>query len=170
MLATYRFVVNGDYWRTERKRYERQRPFALRRNIMPVLALLSLAFGFFMLWLQDNESASNLAPKVLGIAFLITFLLETLRVVTNLRIQKRLSKATSETLCTLSEEGVSIQQEIAQTKLAWSYYLRAVRYADGLLLMRGMTRLWLPDSALDGATPKEATDLVQSKTKLRHVA
>jgi hypothetical protein len=171
MAPTYRFIVDFDYWLIGRKRVLSQRSFVFR----PIGLLVPISLALFA-WLRfrsaDVRAGDELGATILGWGLFAISLLLLGRTLLHWRAKKAFAKADArETTCVLSEEGISIEGPLAQSKEAWSLYPRALRFSDGILLMRSeRSRLWLPDSALHGASPKEVTDLVQSKTRLRHVA
>ncbi len=68
----------------------------------------------------------------------------------------------------MAETGITITG-IGQGSFAWSVYSRAVRFPDGVLLVRKGAARWLPDSALKSGTVEEAMALVSSKLPTRTI-
>lgn len=70
---------------------------------------------------------------------------------------------------TLSEEGVTGHGKHGESIQYWTTYPRAVRFSDGILLLRRGVIRWLPDSAISEGSGKEATKLIASKIAIRRL-
>jgi hypothetical protein len=70
---------------------------------------------------------------------------------------------------TMSEAGLDASGPHVQGKWDWAAYPSAVRYPDGIMLLRRGVIRWLPDSALLVGTPEEATALARSRSALREL-
>ena len=82
-----------------------------------------------------------------------------------IRLKYRLRRRSgfgSETSYSMAETGITITGT-GQGSFAWSVYSRAVRFPDGVLLVRKGAVRWLPDGALKSGTVEEAMALVSSK-------
>ncbi|MGH8260235.1 MAG: hypothetical protein ACREUG_11145, partial [Steroidobacteraceae bacterium] len=62
----------------------------------------------------------------------------------------------------LSKSGIRISQKSLNGHYPWAIYARAVRFADGILLLKRGAMRWLPDSALQSGTVDEALALVHA--------
>jgi hypothetical protein len=69
----------------------------------------------------------------------------------------------------VSSEGLFASGPHVQGKWNWPAY-PAVRYSDGILLLRCGVIRWLPDSALLVGTPTDATAVARSKSVLRELS
>jgi hypothetical protein len=170
MNATYRFTPDVRYYFASRRRFERQRPLLLRQPVGSLLSVLPILILWFVLWLVNPE-----LERAVRYLFAFGFAIYAVALVAMQgflywRVKANESKFTEMTL-TLSEDGVSVSDAITQSKIAWEAYPRAVRFHDGMMLLRTrFHRIWLPDSALQGATPQEVAELVRSRVPLQHVA
>ena len=61
--------------------------------------------------------------------------------------------------------------EDSQSHAEWSAYDHALRYVDGLMLMRmkNLPMLWLPDSSLVNGSPEEVASFVAKRLRLNVV-
>ena len=170
MNATYRFTPDLRYYFVSRRRYERQRPFLLRQPVGSLLSALPILILWFVLWLVNPELEGAVRYLfVFGLAIYAGALV-TMQGLLYWWIKANESKFTQLTL-TLSEDGISVGDAITQSKMAWKAYPHAARFHDGMMLWRTrFNRIWLPDSALQGATPEEVAELVRSRVPLRRVA
>jgi hypothetical protein len=75
----------------------------------------------------------------------------------------------SEACYSLSDSGGTIEQQSGATSFPWTMYRRAVRFSDGILLVRTGAIRWLPDQSLETGSIEEAMALVRSKLPLRIV-
>lgn len=69
----------------------------------------------------------------------------------------------------MSEAGLGASGPHVQGKWDWAAYPSAVRYPDGIMLIRRGVIRWLPDSALLVGTPEEATALARARSALREL-
>jgi hypothetical protein len=69
----------------------------------------------------------------------------------------------------LSEAGLEASGSNGHSVVKWNAYPRSVRYSDGILLARGGSIRWLPDSALEEGSIEEAIALVRAKTSFRSI-
>jgi hypothetical protein len=70
---------------------------------------------------------------------------------------------------TLDDNGLHATEPHAQVCLAWAAFTRVVRFADGILFVRGEIARWLPDSALQNVTPEVALAFARSMTEVATV-
>jgi hypothetical protein len=66
-----------------------------------------------------------------------------------------------------SEAGITICQKSLHETYPWTAYSRAVRFPDGILLLKPGVMRWLPDYALQSGTVDEAVTLVRSRLPVR---
>jgi len=62
--------------------------------------------------------------------------------------------------------GLEVRAGNASALLDWQQFTRAVRFADGILLLQRSRYRWLPDAALRESTPLEVVDLLRSKVPI----
>jgi hypothetical protein len=170
MNATYRFTPDVRYYYQSRRRFERQRPFFSRQPVGSLLSVFPIVVVWFALWLAAPELEAAVRYLFLYGFAIYAVALIAIQGLLYWRIKVNASKVAELTFA-LSEEGISASHATAQSTIAWETWPRAVRFRDGMMLLRTrFHRVWLPDSALQGATPDEVTQLVQSKVRLQHVA
>jgi hypothetical protein len=161
---TYKIHIDEIYYRTLINRYYRQRPLLFRLPVQFGLLALIVAGAFlsFLIAPLENRAAAaiTMAAVVLfgGIAITKWGIYQ--------RFRYRGDFGTDATV-SMSEAGLVATGRHAQGKWDWVTYPGAVRYSDGIMLVRRGVIRWLPDSALIIGTPEEATALVKSKSKLR---
>jgi hypothetical protein len=167
MDITYKFSVDAVYYRTLIDRFYQQRPVPLR---------LTTQFGFLALILGGTFLSVVVAP--LGFKVGITLIIVALVFFGGValakwcvyrRLRRRADFGTEVTL-TMSAAGLVGSGPQAEGKWSWSAYPRAVRYSDGIMLLRRGVIRWLPDSALLVGTPEDATALTRSKSALHKLA
>jgi hypothetical protein len=81
---------------------------------------------------------------------------------------RRRSGFGSETSYSMAETGTTITGT-RQGTFTWSVYSRAVRFPDGILLVRKGAVRWLPDAALKSGAVEEAMALVSSQLPTRTI-
>jgi hypothetical protein len=164
MDVTYKFRADSKYYRTMIDRYYQQRPIPFRLTIQFGLVALVFAGGF--VW----AVVAPLGLKV-GIGLLIGALVFFGGVALTKwgvyqRMRRRLDFNT-EASVTMSASGLVGSGARAEGKWSWAAYPRAVRYPDGIMLLRRGVIRWLPDSGIVAGTATEATALARSKSALR---
>jgi cation transport ATPase len=167
MDVTYKFRADAAYYRTLIDRYYQQRPFLL--SLMAQFGLLALIIaGAFL-----STAVAPIGLKV-GIALIIAALIFFGGVAfTKWGVYQRLKHRADfgmEATVTMSAGGLVASGPRFEGKWNWAAYPRAVRYSDGILLLRRGVIRWLPDSALVVGTPTDATALTRSKSALRELA
>lgn len=160
------YHVKGDsaYFRTVRDRYYQQRPFLLRLTSQFSILGACLILPWIYAWVTDaswKDGAEFGIPVGVLVAVGGLYLTKAL-------ILARLGGRgkNSEGTVILTEEGVTGRGQRGKSLQYWASYPRAVRFSDGVLLLRGGVIRWLPDSALRQGTVEEATALVAAKTHL----
>jgi hypothetical protein len=163
------YHVKGDaaYFRAVRDRFYRQRPVLLRLTSQFSILGACLILPWVYAWATGaswKEGAEFGIPVGIVIAVGSFYLTKAL-ILARLRSRGKSSEGT----VTLSEEGVTGRGQHGQSLQYWASYPRAVRFFDGILLLRGGVIRWLPDSALQKGSAEEATALVAAKTQLRRI-
>jgi hypothetical protein len=167
MEVTYKFRVDAAYYRTLIDRYYQQRPLPFR---------LPVQFGFLALIIGGAFASVEVAPlgfKV-GIALIVGALVFFGGVALAKwgiyrRFRYRADFGTEATV-TMSGAGLIASGPHVEGKWDWAAYPRAVRYSDGIMLLRRGVIRWLPDAALLVGTAADATALARSKSVLRELA
>jgi hypothetical protein len=172
MSPTYRITPDVGYYFTMRRRYQRQRPFFVRQPIGILFAASPFFVVWLLLWLADPDLEAAIRYMFVLLFLFWALGLAAVQAVLYWRIQAKRSKLAKMTFTfSLSDEGVAASDALSQSTSDWKVYPHAVRFRDGIMLLPNARRyVWLPDSALQGATPEEATELVKTKTVLRYVA
>jgi hypothetical protein len=164
---TYKFSVDASYYRAVTDRYYRQRPFLLRLPVQ--FGLLSLILTCLFLWTTNSSLRDAvIAAPVIVLLVLVGGVSLTKHGIL-WRFRNRADFGTEVTV-TLSDAGLAASGPNVKGRWEWAAYPSAVRYADGILLLRRGAIRWLPDGAIQDATPAQATALVQSKTVLKLLA
>jgi hypothetical protein len=164
MSPAYSFVADLSFYRTAFARYRRQR-FSWRPMVLLVSAFAILALAW--IYGQKINALWTIVPAcafVGGVAgaattYSVTKLLWPRRI-------KRSPGYGGTITVRLDDEGLHAKEMYGEAKLAWAAFNRVVRFSDGLLLLRGNTLRWLPDSALQNSTPEEALAFVRSKSQV----
>jgi len=165
MKISYEFVADWDFHRTAFARYGRQRPNRLRNSLILALSALVLACAWMYAratnasWVSIPEFAltCGIAGGLIGFA--------TSKILLPIRL-KRTPDYGAKITATLDEDGLTAAEPQAQAILKWAAFTRVAHFPDGILLLRGRVIRWLPNSALQNATPAEALAFVRSKTQV----
>ena len=168
MTITYKLLLDKAFYRTAVNRYNKQRSI-LRK--LPVQFLFVLLLSFYVWAYAWKTSAEWLVIARWGLLYLVIFsvfwFFFSKWVI--IRRFKRRADFNSEVTVSLSDHGISVRGRHAKNELQWAAYPRAVRFADGILLLRKRVIRWLPDSAIQEGTVQDALALVRSKTELRRI-
>ena len=165
MTVSYSIVANWDFYRTALARYRHQKPNRYRAVALATVVAAALLFA----WVYGRSSGALWTPvpefALIGgvIGGATTYALA--RILLPQRIKRSPSYGATVTI-TLNHEGLHATEQHAQTSLAWAAFTRVIRFADGILFVRGPIARWLPDSALQNTTPEEALAFVRSKTQV----
>lgn len=168
MSISYRFVPDSRYYGQVVDRYYRQLPFALRLHVQFTMLLVP----FVALWLYGlvtRAEWAGVAGVMLPFLAVAAFFGARLSKWGILRRLQGKADSGKEATVILSDEGIAASGLHTQGKWGWTSYPRAVRFGDGLLLLRPGVIRWLPDAALQSGTAEEATALVSAKTYLRRL-
>lgn len=164
MDIIYKFTVDATYYRTLIDRFYRQRPLPLRLTTQ--FGLIALIFGgaFLSFAVAPLKLKGAIALTIVALIFFGGVALAKWGIYRRLR---RRADFGTEVMLTMSTGGLVGSGPKAEGKWTWASYPRAVRYADGIMLLRRGVIRWLPDSALVVGTPADATALARSKSALR---
>ena len=165
MQAEYRLVFDKAYCQQMIGRYYQQRPFLVRPiGQFVLLALLSL----LLLHYASAGHTSWVLPGVVALCLCVGGpVLVKWGVLLRMRAKANFGLPFE---VTVADSGISAKGVHTSGTWQWSAYPQAVRFADGLLLLRRGVIRWLPDSGLVQGNPAEVTEMVAAKSKLRHVA
>ena len=169
VVLTYRFRATDEYIATMITRHWQQRPLYLR----PAVQYTTIALVFVALWMSMSWKGAD--PRIVGVGAILLGLCVGPGAywLTKSLIRRRISAHlpnSSETLVTLSDDGVSVQGSMSSHELRWDVFSSGVRFPDGIMLTRPRVICWLPNSALAGAFPRDADAFVSTRIQLRHVA
>jgi hypothetical protein len=162
------------------KRFYQQQPVVLRPEWQFGIAAVALAI-LLPLFLFDSNRVGMvfvLAPVCALVAFTG---LAVVRTVTyqNFRHSPYFGKTSA---CLISEDGLLLSDVWGDDLVRWPTIKWIVRYPDGILVLRRLwisrdwvqlqpRRLcWLPDLALEAASPRDVIDLIAGRMALRRVA
>jgi hypothetical protein len=163
----YKFSADAVYYRATMDRYYRQRPLPLRLSSQYGIVSL-VAFGLFLMAQDSLSPAVVVASGIIAIAVMLGLVALTKWGILQ-RFKGRAEFGTEATV-TVSEDGISATGLHIQGKWAWPAYPRAVRYSDGILLLRAGVIRWLPDASIQVGSAESATALIGSKSALRSIA
>jgi hypothetical protein len=168
MTYTYGLVLDKPYFRTMIARYYQQRPLLLRPAWQ-----FALAGAVLIVALPFVPFEGDRVGFFLGMAFLYgLFAVAGLAVIRVFVFQK--FKYTSyfgkDSSCALRDEGLRVSGPSREHLTEWSNFRSAVRYPDGIMLLRRGVIWWLPDAALQGASPEDVSRFLGTKTAVRNVA
>jgi len=166
MSISYSFVADWAFYRTAFARYRRQAPNRHRK--LAVISLVALALACAWIYARATHAFWGAIPEftlvggIIGgiVGFIIGKLLLPIRL-------KRSPEFGTKVTVVLNDEGLIASGPDVQTTLNWPAFTRVARHSDGILFLRGRVLRWLPDTALQNATPEEATSFVRSKTSPR---
>lgn len=164
MVIVYRWRYDATYYRAVTDRYYRQLPFVLH---LPTQFTLLWLLMVAMCWYFTDIARTELVmwALLIGAIGIPTFVFLTkMAIFLKYRIRRSFD---SEACYSLSDSGGTIQQYVGEARFPWSTYARAVRFSDGILLLRKGAIRWLPDRSLETGSVDEAMALVRAKLPLR---
>jgi hypothetical protein len=169
MNAIYKFEPDAHYLRTLIRRYRQQQPLLLRPEGQFAIVILML-LGVSLYGRVIAAPWQSVVNVTLLIAVVVS--VASIPFISHMAQRRAESRANPKATITvtLSEGGIHGAGPTATTELDWQAYSRAVRYADGIMLIRKGSIRWLPDAALQDPVPDVAIKLVSSKLPLRFVA
>ena len=164
MVIVYRWHYDTTYYRTVTDRYYRQLPFVLH---LPTQFTLLWLLLIAVWWGNTDIGLTELVVWALPVgAIAIPALVLVTKKGIFLKYRFRPSFG-SEACYSLSDSGGTIEQKSGAASFPWTMYRHAVRFSDGILLVRTGAIRWLPDESLETGSVDEATALVRSKLPLR---
>jgi hypothetical protein len=166
MKLMYRWRYDAAYYRTVIDRYHRQLPILLH---LPTQFTLLWLLMVGMSWRVMDIPLTDILRWALPVgAIAIPALVILTKKAIWLKYRVRPSFG-SKACFTLSDGGGRIQQQSGESEFPWSIYARAVRFSDGILLLRRGAIRWLPDHSLECGSIEDVLTLVQSKVPLRNL-
>ncbi len=160
----YQWCYDTAYYRAVIDRYYRQVPFVLRLSTQFTLlwiVVVAVSWGTFGIALAELILWA-LPSGALGVPALVILTRKAIF----LKYRVRSSFGT-EVCYSLSDSGGRIQQFAGESEFPWSTYTRAVRFSDGLLLLRRGAIRWLPDQSLVSGSMDDVLMLVRAKLPMR---
>jgi len=167
MEVTYKFRVDAAYYRTLIDRYYQQRPFPFRLPVQ--FGFLAFIVGGAFASVEDAPFGFKVAIAVIVAALVFFGGVALTKWGIYQRFRHRADFGTEATV-TMSAVGLVASGLHVEGKWDWAAYPRAVRYSDGIMLLRRGVIRWLPDAALLIGTAEDATALARSKSVLRELA
>ncbi len=163
---SYRWRYDTRYYRVAMDRYYRQRPWVLHLWVQfALLWLLSIGISTALGGGIDKRSIIWwVLGGVVGVPLLVSITKQG--VMLKYRLRKSFG---SEASYSMTEAGVAIHGASLGGSYPWSAYSRAVRFSDGILLLRAGIMRWLPDESLSEGTATAATALVESHLPMRRL-
>jgi hypothetical protein len=164
MTLHYKYLFDSAYCKVVIARFYGQRPLLLRLPVQFAIPVI-MVMWIWSSWQKVDASWPNVIGLIAaGVAVIAAgvFLVK----IGVLRRLRRISEFGLEVTITLSAQGLTASSSNGGREYAWSTYPRSVRYADGILLMRGGAIRWLPDASLQEGSAEQATDLIRGKTKM----
>jgi hypothetical protein len=171
MTLTYEIVVDLPYLQTALARFRKQRPKRIWQWV-PLFIILVLLVG---LW---GYAAYTHAPWEYVVRFGAVgcvggalgggvFAAVFARIYARRRLQKA-AQAYETSTVHMHDGGLTFTSPNATANVKWAAYERAVRFPDGIMLLKGrIISRWLPDNSLKEGTSQRATELVGSKSPLQ---
>jgi hypothetical protein len=160
----YRWCYDAAYYSTVVDRYYKQLPHIRHPPIQYTLLWLGGAVLFSVLSGSPTLEFAGWALLIgaVGVPGLVVLTKQGIV----LRYRLRPSFGTHADFL-LSEAGITICQKSLHGTYPWTAYSRAVRFPDGILLLKSGAIRWLPDYALQSGTVNEAVTLVRSRMPIR---
>jgi hypothetical protein len=154
MQAEYRLVFDRAYCQQMIRRYYQQRPFLVRPiGQFVLLALLCL----LLLHYASAGRMSWILPVVVALCLGIGGpILVKWGVLLRMGAKANFGSAFE---VTVADSGISAKGTHTSGTWEWAAYPQAVRFADGLLLLRRGVIRWLPDSGLVQGNPAAVTEM-----------
>ncbi|RCS31319.1 hypothetical protein DEO45_01165 [Rhodanobacter denitrificans] len=166
MQVRYQYRCDVEYFRAVIDRQYRQGPWLFRLPVQFGVIGLACATAFAASADTSMASRAVLFVMILGLVAAVGVWATKQSLMMKFRRKPGFGAAVA---VSISDAGVEVDGNQSWSKLEWSTYPAAVRFNDGILLKRPRSIRWLPDSAIVDGSAAEATELVASKTCLRHV-
>jgi hypothetical protein len=157
--VTYQIEKSRDYLRKARANILNGDPrykllgFMLDRRVIWASGILLVGVAFFI----ESAGPFNWGVIVFFTVALLSTVVATYR---NEQVLRSAARRKDILSARLDEDGLKVDSPGIESKFGWPACIRAVTYADGLLLIFEARAFWLPDDALTYGTPQEARALV----------
>jgi len=163
----YHWSYDAAYYKQVVDRYYRQLPYILHLPVQYTLLWLGSTILFAVLVGPPTLmlGAWALLIGALGIPGLVLLTRQGIA----LKYRLRTSFGTDVDYFA-SETGITIREVSIHGTYPWTTYSRAVRFSDGILLLKPGAIRWLPDHALQRGTVDEAIALVRSNLPTRQLS
>ncbi len=174
MSLTYEIVVDFPYLQAALARFRKQRPKRVRQWISLVVTLVVIvgAWGYAAYTHAPWEFVVRLGA-ICGVGGMLgggLIAAMFARIYARRRLQQA-AQAYETSTVVMHEGGLTFTSPNATANVKWSAYERAVRFPDGIMLLKGrVTSRWLPDKSLKEGTSQQATDLVASKLPIQSMS
>jgi len=160
----YQWRYDAPYYRAVIDRYYRQLPFLLHLPTQFTLLWILLSAGC---WALLDVSLADLTRWAFPVGVLaVPGLVWLTKKAIFLKYRSRPSFGT-DACYTLTDSGGRIQQVAGDSRFPWSTFTRAVRFSDGILLLRRGVARWLPDESLVSGSVDDVLTLVKAKLPTR---
>jgi hypothetical protein len=160
----YQWTYNVMYYSTLVDRYYKQLPLIRRLAIQyTIMWLVGIVLFSFAIGTPNLEFAGwALLVGAFGVPGLVFLTKQGII----LKYRLRPSFGTDADYIA-SETGFTIHQKSLNGAYPWTTYSRAVRFSDGILLLKAGAIRWLPDSALKRGTVDESMAIIRSHLPIR---
>jgi hypothetical protein len=165
MEIRYEWHSDQRYYSTVVDRYYTQVPLFFRLRSQAIVIWIILTGP--LLLIEDLDLRAKEIWVTLVTAFALAF---TLLIRWGITLKYRLRRSFgSETTFTMNANEVVVTG-VGAGHFPWTVYRRAVRFSDGILLIRAGAIRWLPDTALTEGTASDALEIVRQKMPLRDLS
>jgi hypothetical protein len=162
MAIRYQWHGDGRYYSTVVDRYYAQAPLLLRLRSQAIVLWIVITGP--LLLIDDLDLKAKAIWLVLATAFAFTFApLIRWGIILKYRLRPSFG---SETTFVMNANEVVVAG-VGAGHFPWTVYQRAVRFSDGILLIRPGAIRWLPDTALTEGTVSDTLEIVRQKIPLR---
>ncbi len=167
-MYTYSLTLDESYFRALIARYYQQRSFLFKPEWQAAIAGAVLLAALLFVPVDGNRATFVFLMALLyavaalgGVAAIRVLVYQKFRYT---------SYFGRDSTTTLTDEGVKVGMSSGSSLTAWSKYHSAVRYPDGIMLLRRGVIWWLPDRSLAAGTAQDVVQFVSKRTRMRNVA
>jgi hypothetical protein len=167
MLATYRYAFNTDYIKAVISHQYAQVPLLLKLPVQ--FGSIGMITGLALVLAFDAPLMNRVLVAILFACSLTAVGVLSVKAGLLSRFRSKAEYGT-EVSTSISHDGLIVDGRHFKAHLTWDLYPKAVRFHDGILLQKPGAVRWLPDAAIVEGTANDATQIVDRRTALRHVA